>query len=101
MGVGVLRVWIRESGIQPWKGWVVVRVGFCRLCRFGRCGDRRCVVCWPCGGRGRSNAQNLWIGPGLIDEIPREGARRVLAAALEAEVEQYIAELAGRRDEAG
>ncbi|MER6504613.1 IS256 family transposase [Streptomyces sp. NPDC001455] len=37
----------------------------------------------------------------LIDEIVREGARRMLAAALEAEVEQYIAELAGRRDEAG
>ncbi|MFJ9753101.1 IS256 family transposase [Streptomyces chartreusis] len=37
----------------------------------------------------------------LIDEIVREGARRMLAAALEAEVEQYIAELAGQRDEAG
>lgn len=30
----------------------------------------------------------------LIDEIVREGARRMLAAALEAEVNQYIAELA-------
>ncbi|MBY8883186.1 IS256 family transposase [Actinacidiphila acidipaludis] len=37
----------------------------------------------------------------LIDEIVREGARRMLAAALEAEVDQYIAELAGQRDEAG
>ncbi|BDM74947.1 IS256 family transposase (plasmid) [Streptomyces nigrescens] len=37
----------------------------------------------------------------LIDEIVREGARRMLAAALEAEVNQYIAELAGERDERG
>ncbi|MFJ2590956.1 IS256 family transposase [Streptomyces sp. NPDC087538] len=37
----------------------------------------------------------------LIDEIVREGARRMLAAALEAEVDQYIAELAGQRDKAG
>ncbi|GAA2603674.1 hypothetical protein GCM10010424_63670 [Streptomyces lienomycini] len=39
-------------------------------------------------------------GP-LLDEIVREGARRMLAAALEAEVSQYIAELADQRDEAG
>ncbi|MGV9918198.1 transposase [Streptomyces cellulosae] len=37
----------------------------------------------------------------LIDEIVREGARRMLAAALEAEVNQYIAELAAGTDEAG
>ncbi|MEU2248733.1 IS256 family transposase [Streptomyces sp. NPDC019224] len=37
----------------------------------------------------------------LIDEIVREGARRMLAAALEAEVDQYIAELAGEKDTAG
>jgi len=37
----------------------------------------------------------------LIDEIVREGARRMLAAALEAEVNQYIAELAAERDEHG
>lgn len=30
----------------------------------------------------------------LMDDIVREGARRMLAAALEAEVNQYIAELA-------
>ncbi|MFG2639353.1 IS256 family transposase, partial [Streptomyces sp. NPDC048362] len=40
-------------------------------------------------------------GCSLIDEIVREGARRMLAAALEAEVDQYIAELAGQRDEVG
>jgi hypothetical protein len=37
----------------------------------------------------------------LIDEIVREGARRMLAAALEAEVNQYIAELAAEADEYG
>nr|WP_203609408.1 IS256 family transposase [Streptomyces anulatus] len=37
----------------------------------------------------------------LMDDIVREGARRMLAAALEDEVNQYIAELAGERDEAG
>ncbi|WP_406437433.1 IS256 family transposase [Streptomyces sp. NBC_01613] len=37
----------------------------------------------------------------LIDEIVREGARRMLAAALEAEVNTYIAELADQRDETG
>ncbi|MDQ1033413.1 putative transposase [Streptomyces umbrinus] len=37
----------------------------------------------------------------LIDEIVREGARRMLAAALEAEVNTYIAELAEERDEGG
>ncbi|MEU9394812.1 IS256 family transposase [Streptomyces sp. NPDC048324] len=37
----------------------------------------------------------------LIDESVREGARRMLAAALQAEVDQYIAELAAERDERG
>ncbi len=37
----------------------------------------------------------------LIDEIVREGARRMLAAALEAEVNHYIAELAAETDERG
>ncbi|MEU0971385.1 IS256 family transposase [Streptomyces sp. NPDC005917] len=37
----------------------------------------------------------------LIDEIVREGARRMLAAALEAEVNAYIAELADQRHETG
>lgn len=38
----------------------------------------------------------------LIDEIVREGARGgCRPAALEAEVDQYTAELAGQRDEAG
>jgi len=37
----------------------------------------------------------------LIDEIVREGARRMLAAALQAEVDEYIARFADCRDEAG
>lgn len=37
----------------------------------------------------------------LIDEIVREGARRMLAAALEAEVNAYLAQLADERDEQG
>ncbi|MFD9043900.1 IS256 family transposase [Streptomyces bottropensis] len=37
----------------------------------------------------------------LIDDIVREGARRMLAAALEAEVNAYIAELADQHDETG
>ncbi|MEO3844317.1 IS256 family transposase [Streptomyces sp. B22F1] len=37
----------------------------------------------------------------MIDEIVREGARRTLAAALEAEVHTYMAELADQRDESG
>ncbi|GHG25106.1 hypothetical protein ACFFSH_05690 [Streptomyces filamentosus] len=37
----------------------------------------------------------------LIDDIAHEGARRMLAGALEAEVNPYIAELVGERAEAG
>lgn len=37
----------------------------------------------------------------LIDDIVREGARRMLAAALEAEVDAYMAELADERDAYG
>ncbi|MFF5309786.1 IS256 family transposase [Streptomyces massasporeus] len=40
-------------------------------------------------------------GSSLIDEIVREGARRMLAAALEAEVNAYIAELTDERDDNG
>jgi transposase-like protein len=40
-------------------------------------------------------------GASLLDDIVREGARRMLAAALEAEVDAYLAELAGERDERG
>jgi transposase-like protein len=40
-------------------------------------------------------------GGSLIDEIVREGARRMLAAALEAEVAAYIAAYVGELDERG
>jgi putative transposase len=38
---------------------------------------------------------------GDLDELAREGARRMLAAALEAEVDDYLAAHAAERDEAG
>lgn len=47
------------------------------------------------------NADGTTETGSLIDDIVREGARRMLAAALEAEVNQYIAELADQRDERG
>ena len=34
-----------------------------------------------------------------LDELAREGVRRMIAAALEAEVEEYLAQLRGERDE--
>ena len=37
----------------------------------------------------------------LIDEIVREGARRMLAEALQAEVDAYVARFAGERDDDG
>ncbi len=39
--------------------------------------------------------------PSLIDKIVREGARRMLAEALQAEVDAYIAAFAAERDESG
>ena len=39
--------------------------------------------------------------PSLIDEIVREGARQMLAAALQAEVDAYVGQFAGERDENG
>ena len=37
----------------------------------------------------------------LIDQIVRDGARQMLAAALQAEVAAYIGQFAGQRDEDG
>jgi putative transposase len=52
-----------------------------------------------------NSSQDAPVGPvdgeSLIDEIVREGARRMLAAALEAEVAAYIAAHAGELDEQG
>ncbi|MFK0160907.1 IS256 family transposase [Streptomyces sp. NPDC090493] len=47
------------------------------------------------------NADDTMPNGSLIDEIVREGARRMLAAALEAEVNAYIAELADQQDGKG
>jgi transposase-like protein len=50
-----------------------------------------------------STGQGSAAGPSgsLIDEIVRDGARRMLAAALEAEVAGYIDQFTGERDENG
>ena len=47
------------------------------------------------------DADGMTPNGSLIDEIVREGARRMLAAALEAEVNTYLAQLADQRDEDG
>ncbi|MGP3914479.1 IS256 family transposase, partial [Nonomuraea sp. 10N515B] len=39
------------------------------------------------------------VSAALIDELVREGARRMLAEALKAEVDAYIAAFADERDE--
>ena len=41
------------------------------------------------------------VGGSLLDELAREGARQMLAAALQAEVAAYIEAHAGELDEAG
>ncbi len=38
---------------------------------------------------------------GVLDEIVRDGARRMLAAALESEVDSYVAAATGERDDKG
>ncbi|MGH3390391.1 MAG: IS256 family transposase [Actinomadura sp.] len=57
------------------------------------------VVPDPAGGD--RNADGASVSGSLIDEIVREGARRMLAEALQAEVDAYIAQFAGERDERG
>ncbi len=49
----------------------------------------------------RVNKDGTTEGGSLMDDIVREAARRMLAAAQEAEVNQYIVELVGERDEVG
>jgi len=53
----------------------------------------------PGDGCGHEGGQDS--SPSLIDEIVREGARRMLAEALQAEVDAYIAAHAAERDENG
>src|SRR6266567_1615760 len=49
----------------------------------------------------QASGQAATVGGSLIDEIVRDGARRMLAAALEAEVAAYIATHADQLDERG
>src|ERR1700748_339671 len=51
------------------------------------------VTCYGSGHEGMKDGS-----PSLIDEIVREGARRMLAEALQAEVDAYIAAHAAERD---
>jgi transposase-like protein len=48
-----------------------------------------------------SDDEGSAAGSSLIDQLVREGARRMLAEALQAEVDAYIAQFAGERDECG
>ena len=50
---------------------------------------------------GADGAEPRGDSASLIDEIVREGARRMLAQALQAEVDDYIARFAAERDEGG
>src|SRR6516225_3761423 len=52
-------------------------------------------------GDGSGDEGGKDASPSLIDEIVREGARRMLAQALQAEVEAYIAQFAAERGEDG
>jgi transposase-like protein len=52
-------------------------------------------------GEGSSHEGGKDGPPSLIDEIVRKGARRMLAQALQAEVDAYIAAFAAERDEDG
>jgi putative transposase len=52
-------------------------------------------------GDGAGHESGKGGSPSLIDEIVREGARRMLAEALQAEVDAYIAQFTAERDENG
>jgi hypothetical protein len=52
-------------------------------------------------GDGSGCEDGKGVSPSLLDEIVREGARRMLAEALQAEVDAYIAAHAAERDENG
>ena len=69
-------------GLEQGRRWRVGREGTLVLTVVAEDGARRADV-------------------SLLDDIVREGARRMLAAALEAEVDAYLTELAAERDERG
>ena len=54
----------------------------------------------PDGCPGHDGRKDV-VSPSLIDEIVRDGARRMLAEALQAEVDAYVAAFAGQRGEDG
>ena len=59
------------------------------------------VVPEPAAGVDRTGSIQLGESSSLIDDLVRQGARRMLAEALEAEVEERIARFADERDERG
>lgn len=48
-----------------------------------------------------SNEAGVSGGASLLDKIVRDGARKMLAAALQAEVAEYLARFVGEVDESG
>lgn len=59
------------------------------------------VVPEPAAEEVRSAGLELGESTSLIDDIVREGARRMLAEALQAEVDTYISQFSAERDERG
>ena len=59
------------------------------------------VVPEPMAGDDRTGGVELGESSSVIDDIVREGARRMLAEALQAEVDAYIARFSAERDERG
>ena len=59
------------------------------------------VVPGPDNGADDPHASPVAHSGSMLDELVREGARRMLAEALQAEVEDYIARHVGERDERG
>ncbi len=59
------------------------------------------VVPEPAAEEVRSGSIELGDASSVIDDIVREGARRMLAEALQAEVDTYVAQFSAERDERG
>ena len=59
------------------------------------------VVLEPAVGVDRTGSHPAGESSSLIDDLVRQGARRMLAEALQAEVEERIARFADERDEQG
>jgi hypothetical protein len=55
----------------------------------------------PTAASAGSSSSSISSSSSLIDELVREGARRMLAEALQAEVDAYIAQFRDERDEHG